>query len=210
MSARSQTPLPPLPNCQANQIHFRGPYSALASDIERHYVSPYPDSSDHLLSFAKEPEGPWCLANRGLNPYNLYGDESTSTTTASSTTSEATSKSSSSAPASSFSEHTIVKMVSSTRSRGRREDAPDPAMTSKILTQDSLDKMVHICPTHGLLGAVALPMAVAATAMGLFNRAQIKTLQGELFQNFQATRQLFEVIQDFLQNFAGSRTPSMK
>ncbi len=46
-------------------------------------------------------------------------------------------------------------------------------------------------------------MAVAATTMGLFNRAQIETLSGELFQNRQATRQLFEVIQDFLQNFAG-------
>ncbi len=48
-----------------------------------------------------------------------------------------------------------------------------------------------------------LPLAVAATAMGLFNRAQIETLHGELFQNQQATRRLFEVVQDFSQNFVG-------
>ncbi len=53
------------------------------------------------------------------------------------------------------------------------------------------------------LGAVALLLAVAATAVGLFNRAQIETLRGELFQQKKATRRLFEVVQDFSQNFIG-------
>jgi hypothetical protein len=39
--------------------------------------------------------------------------------------------------------------------------------------------------------------------MGLFNRAQIESLQGELFQQKKATRRLFEVVQDFSQNFVG-------
>jgi hypothetical protein len=46
-------------------------------------------------------------------------------------------------------------------------------------------------------------MAVAATPMGLFNRAQIESLRGELFQQKKATRRLFEVVQDFSQNFVG-------
>ncbi len=46
-------------------------------------------------------------------------------------------------------------------------------------------------------------MAMAATTMGLFNRAQIEHLQYELFQNCKATRRLFEVVQDFSQNFVG-------
>jgi hypothetical protein len=46
-------------------------------------------------------------------------------------------------------------------------------------------------------------MAVATTAMGLFNRAQIESLRGELFQQKKATQQLFEVVQDFSQNFVG-------
>jgi len=39
--------------------------------------------------------------------------------------------------------------------------------------------------------------------MGLFNRAQIENLRGELFQQKKATRRLFEVVQDFSQNFVG-------
>jgi hypothetical protein len=46
-------------------------------------------------------------------------------------------------------------------------------------------------------------MAVAATAMGLFNWAQIESLRGELFQQKKATWRLFEVVQDFSQNFVG-------
>jgi len=49
-----------------------------------------------------------------------------------------------------------------------------------------------------------LLMAMAATAMGLFNRAQIENLCSELFQNRKATRHLFQVVQDFSQNFVGS------
>ncbi len=63
--------------------------------------------------------------------------------------------------------------------------------------------MVPVRERRGILGAVALPMAVAATAMGLFNRAQIESLRGELFQQKKATWHLFEVVQDFSQNFVG-------
>jgi len=72
----------------------------------------------HLLTFAEEPEGPRHPANRGLKPYDLYGDESTSTTTSSSMSTEASTESSSPTAASDFNEHTIIKMASSGRSRG--------------------------------------------------------------------------------------------
>ncbi len=79
-------------------------------------------------------------------------------------------------------------------------------LTSQPLTEEALDNMVPVREKRAFLGAVALPMAVAATAMGLLNRAQIESLRGELFQQKKATRQLFEVVQDFSQNFADSRT----
>jgi hypothetical protein len=63
--------------------------------------------------------------------------------------------------------------------------------------------MVPVREKQGILGAVALPMTMATTAMGLFNWFQIKNLCSELFQNRKATRHLFEVIQDFSQNYVG-------
>jgi len=85
----------------------------------------------------------------------------------------------------------------------RRSDDPDPVLASKPLTEEAYDNMVPVRDKRAFLGAIAQPMAVAATAMGLFNRAQIKTLRGELFQQKKATRRLFEVVQDFSQNFVG-------
>ncbi len=76
-------------------------------------------------------------------------------------------------------------------------------LVSQPLTEEAFDKMVPVRERRGILGAMALPMAVAATAMGLFNRAQIESLRGELFKQKKATRRLFEVVQDFSQNFVG-------
>jgi len=85
----------------------------------------------------------------------------------------------------------------------KREPDEDALLTSQPLTEEAYDKMVPVRERRGILGAVALPMAMAATAMGLFNRAQIESLHGELFQQKKATRRLFEVVQDFSQNFVG-------
>ncbi len=87
--------------------------------------------------------------------------------------------------------------------RKRRNSDPDLVLASKPLTEEAFEYMVPVRDKRAFLGAIALPMAVAATAMGLFNRAQIETLRGELFQQKKATRQLFEVVQDFSQNFVG-------
>jgi hypothetical protein len=87
--------------------------------------------------------------------------------------------------------------------RKKREPDEDALLTSQPLMEEAYDKMVPVRERRGILGAVALPMAVAATAMGLFNRAQIESLRGELFQQKKATRRLFEVVQDFSQNFVG-------
>ncbi len=48
-----------------------------------------------------------------------------------------------------------------------------------------------------VLGAIALPLAITATAMGAFNLAQIEALKSELFELKENTGRLFEVIQDF-------------
>jgi hypothetical protein len=63
----------------------------------------------------------------------------------------------------------------------------DPILSSRPLTEEAFDNMVPVRDKRAL-GAVALPLAVAVTAMGLFNRAQIKNLRGELFQQKKATR----------------------
>jgi hypothetical protein len=74
-------------------------------------------------------------------------------------------------------------------------------MTTQPLTQEAFEEMIPVRQPQAILGVVALPLAVAVTAMGLFNRAQIETLRCELFENRQATCCLFEVVQDFSQNF---------
>ncbi len=51
-----------------------------------------------------------------------------------------------------------------------------------------------------VLGAIALPLALAATTMGAFNLAQIEALKVELFELKENTGWLFEVIQDLTKN----------
>jgi hypothetical protein len=84
----------------------------------------------------------------------------------------------------------------------KKSSDPDLVLTSKLLTEEAFDNMVPVRDKRAL-GAIALPLAVAATAMGLFNRAQIENLRGKLFQQKKATWRLFEVVQDFSQNFVG-------
>jgi hypothetical protein len=179
--------LPPLPNRRKDQVYFKGTYSTVADETEKHLVGPYPDTSDHLLSLVDEPEGHRRPASQGLNIYDLYGDESSTTTTSTASPSETSTENplSSSTVTSNYSEHTIVKMVSAGKSRGRRQAQPDQ-MTSQPLTQEAFDEMIPVRQPRAILGAVVLPLAVAATAMGLFNQAQIETLRGELFQNQQS------------------------
>jgi hypothetical protein len=49
-------------------------------------------------------------------------------------------------------------------------------------------------------------MAVAATALGVFNRVQIEELKLELFEVKENTGQLFEVVQDFSQSMIALET----
>jgi hypothetical protein len=51
-----------------------------------------------------------------------------------------------------------------------------------------------------------LGVAVAATAMGVYNRVQIEQLKAELFEVKENTGRLFEVVQDFSQNMATLET----
>ncbi len=49
-----------------------------------------------------------------------------------------------------------------------------PGTSSQPLTAERMDHMVLVCPRHEILGGIALGMAVAATALGVFNRVQIQ------------------------------------
>ncbi len=65
---------------------------------------------------------------------------------------------------------------------------------------------IHNRPRREVLGAIALPLAIAATAMGVFNRAQIEALKTELFDLKESTGRLFEVVQDFSKNMKSIET----
>ena len=49
-------------------------------------------------------------------------------------------------------------------------------------------------------------MAIAATALGVFNRVQIQQLKEELFKVKENTSRLFEVVQDFSNNILALET----
>ncbi len=193
--------LPPMPGQNQDQVHVKSPFVHARPNAEQFFVHPYPDTHDHLL-FASEDDHADShrynllydgeddqakarrYSSRGLNPYYPHGD---------------------------VEECPILAKVRDTSTtdkpklhgRKRRNSDPDPVLASKPLTEEAFDNMVPVRDKRAFLGAVALPMNVTATAMGLFNWAQIKTLQGELFQQKKATRRLFEVVQDFSQNFVG-------
>jgi len=177
--------LPPLPGQNPDQIHVKSPFVPPRANADQLLVHPYPDTHDHLLFAPKDETRKH--TSRGLNPYDPHGEERAKSAksgpiTGSTTTSDPASK---------------------PKLHGRKKRNPDPVLTSRPLTEEAFDQMVPVRERRGVLGAVALPMAVAATAMGLFNRAQIESLRGELFQQKKATRRLFEVVQDFSQNFVG-------
>jgi hypothetical protein len=67
---------------------------------------------------------------------------------------------------------------------------------------EALDQMtlVRAREHREVLGAIALPLAIAATAVGVFNRVQIEALKEELFNLREDTGQLFEVVEDFSKN----------
>jgi hypothetical protein len=177
--------LPPIPGENPYQVHVKSPFVPPRANAEQLLVHPYPDTHDHLLFAPQEaPDEPRCHTSRGLNPYDPHGEI--------------------------FEPPIPAKVWTPTTTErpklhGRKKRSPDkePLLTSQPLTEEAYDKMVPVREKQGVLGAVALPMAVAATAMGLFNRAQIESLLGELFQQKKATRRLFEVLQDFSQNFVG-------
>ncbi len=66
--------------------------------------------------------------------------------------------------------------------------------------------MTLVRPRWEILGGIALGVAVAATAMGVYNWVQIEQLKVELFKVKENTGCLFEVVQDFSQNMAALET----
>ena len=86
--------------------------------------------------------------------------------------------------------------------------AKDSKLVSQPLTMQSLDQMVfiHGRPKREILGGIALGVATAATAMGVYNRAQIIALQNELFEVKDNVGRLFEVVQDYSKNMLAIET----
>jgi hypothetical protein len=87
-------------------------------------------------------------------------------------------------------------------SRSQWYGVADDGFFTGPLTAEGLDDMTLVKPREQreVLGAIALPLAIAATAMGAFNTAQIEALKSELFELKENTGRLFEVIQDFTKN----------
>jgi len=87
----------------------------------------------------------------------------------------------------------------------------DVKLVSQPLMKQTLDQMVfiHGLPKHEILGSIALGVANAATAMGVYNRAQIIALKNELFEVKDNVGQLFEVVQDYSKNILAIKLASM-
>ncbi len=86
--------------------------------------------------------------------------------------------------------------------------AKDSKFVSQPLTMQTLDQMVfiHGRPKREILGGIALGVATAATAMGIYNRAQIIALQNELFEVKDNVGRLFEVVQIYGKNMLAIET----
>jgi hypothetical protein len=72
----------------------------------------------------------------------------------------------------------------------------------------TLDQMVfiHGWPKCEILGGIALGVTTTATAMGVYNRAQIIALKNELFEVKGNVGRLFEVVQDYSKNMLAIET----
>jgi hypothetical protein len=72
----------------------------------------------------------------------------------------------------------------------------------------TLDQMVfiHGRPKCEILGGIALGVATAATAMGVYNWAQNIALKNELFEVKDNVGRLFEVVQDYSKNMLAIET----
>jgi hypothetical protein len=86
--------------------------------------------------------------------------------------------------------------------------AKDSKLVSQPLTMQSLDQMVfiHGRPKREILGGITLGVATEATAMGVYNRAQIIALKNELFEVKDNVGRLFEVVQDYSKNMLAIKT----
>ncbi len=74
------------------------------------------------------------------------------------------------------------------------------------MTPEKMDQMTLVRPRREILSGIALGMAVAATALGVFNRVLIQQLKEELFEVKENTGRLFKVVQDFSNNIAALET----
>jgi hypothetical protein len=89
---------------------------------------------------------------------------------------------------------------------GQAWTPPSLVTSSQPLTPEKLDQMTVVRSRREILGGIALGMAIAATALGVFNRVQINQLKTELFEVKENVGHLFEVVQDFSSNFAALET----
>jgi hypothetical protein len=79
-------------------------------------------------------------------------------------------------------------------SSGSRDTLPPESLTNRVFRSFLVGKTMRGKRAAGL---VALPLAVAATAMGLYNTAQIEFLKNELADVRDNTKRIFEVLQEY-------------
>jgi hypothetical protein len=89
---------------------------------------------------------------------------------------------------------------------GRKWDHPGLVTALEPLTPERMDQMTLVRPRQEILSGIALGMALAATALGVFNGVQIQQLKEESFEVKENTGQLFEIVQDFSNNIAALET----
>jgi hypothetical protein len=196
--------LPTIPNASYGRIPVSAPYAPVASGNHVQQVDSFVDTQDHLLTLTasgipyshllKETEPRVNLEDHAY--FNVTKLKPTPSTPG---------------PARKMKINTLTNTPDWSKfgysSRLRTIANPNfSKLTSSPLTPEAMDEMVMVRPKREILGAIALPLAVAATAMGVFNRAQIKALKAELFDLKENTGCLFEVVQDFSKNMKSIET----
>jgi hypothetical protein len=187
--------LPTVPNSNSGRIPVMAPYSP-RSDSNIFNVDSFTDTQDHLLTLTASGVHYSHLTKEDSHQANMdafsYFNISEPKKTTTSTTPRP--RTSPKRPA--------------TAGRSGLAGGYQLGMLSQPLTPEALDRMIfiHNRPRREVLGAIALPLAIAATAMGVFNRAQIEALKTELFDLKESTGRLFEVVQDFSKNMKSIET----
>ncbi len=195
--------LPSIPNASYGRIPVSAPYAPVASGDHMQHMDSFVDTKDHLLTLTASGI-PYSHLMQEANQKINQNDHAYINVTKTKATPGTP------GPACKTKLNTLTNTPNWSKfgysSRLRTLANPFSKLTSSPLTPEAMDKMVMVRPKREILGAIALPLAVATTAMGVFNLAQIEALKSELFDLKENTGRLFEVVQDFSKNMKSIET----